>query len=91
MNLKPKYCYNNDVYMIPNIVLRFEHILIYIHVSIDLPNTTHVLVPLSHLQSLPAQLAPQAAQLAAVPLEHLTSSENNNWEIQKNESLIFPI
>ena len=72
MNLKPKYCYNNDVYMIPNIVY---YILIYIHVSIDLPNTTHVLVPLSHLQSLPAQLAPQAAQLAAVPLEHLTSSE----------------
>ena len=48
-----------------------------------LPNTTHVLVPLSHLQSLPAQLAPQAAQLAAVPLEHLTSSKNNNWEVQK--------
>ena len=40
-----------------------------------LPNTTHVLVPLSHLQSFPAQLAPQAAQLAAVPLEHLTSSK----------------
>ena len=72
--------------MIPNVVY---YILIYIHVSIDLPNTTHVLVPLSHLQSLPAQLAPQAAQLAAVPLEHLTSSENNNWEIQKNESLIL--
>ena len=49
----------------------------------NVPNTTHVLVPLSHLQSFPAQLAPQAAQLAAVPLEHLTSSENNNWEIQK--------
>ena len=75
--------------MIPNVVYYYPNI--YINVSIDLPNTTHVLVPLSHLQSLPAQLAPQAAQLAAVPLEHLTSSENNNWEIQKNESLIFPI
>ena len=79
MILKPEKCYANDVYMISN----FDHILTYTHASMHLPNTTHVLVPLSHLQSLPAQLAPQAAQLAAVPLEHLTSSENNNREIQK--------
>ena len=69
---------------------RFEHILIYTHALMHLPNTTHVLVPLSHLQSLPAQLAPQAAQLAAVPLEHLTSSKKQLGNTE-NQPIIFLI